>query len=89
MVTFNEFIPPVAIDGYDGIQQGDAFVAFNFRTDRVRQMLTAFSDDASDDFDSIFESAQDVEEPVLEEKAVNNSSVQILISSFSLLISSS
>ena len=47
---FDEFIPPVAIDGYDGIQKGDAFIAFNFRTDRVRQMLTAFSDDAFSGF---------------------------------------
>lgn len=47
---FDEFIPPVAIDGYDGIQDGDAFIAFNFRSDRVRQMLTALTEEVFSGF---------------------------------------
>ena len=46
----DEFIPPIAIDGYDGIQDGDAFIAFNFRTDRVREMLSALTDEAFSGF---------------------------------------
>ncbi|MBR1734082.1 MAG: 2,3-bisphosphoglycerate-independent phosphoglycerate mutase [Alphaproteobacteria bacterium] len=46
----DEFIPPVAIDGYDGVQKGDAFIVFNFRADRVRQMLTALTDEAFSGF---------------------------------------
>ena len=41
----DEFIPPMAIGDYDGIHDGDAFVVFNFRTDRVRQMLSAIAMD--------------------------------------------
>lgn len=41
---YDEFLPPVALEGYDGIKDGDAFIAFNFRTDRVRQMLSTFLD---------------------------------------------
>lgn len=38
----DEFIRPIALEGYKGILPGDAFLAFNFRTDRVRQMLSVF-----------------------------------------------
>lgn len=43
--VLDEFIPPIAINGYNGVLKGDAFLVFNFRTDRVRQMLTALVDD--------------------------------------------
>ncbi len=46
---------------------------------------TASSEAAADDFDSIFESAQDVEEPVLQQP-VNNSSVQIFNPAFSSMV---
>ncbi len=45
--VYDEFLPPVALESYDGIRDGDAFIAFNFRTDRVRQMLSAFLDEFS------------------------------------------
>ena len=47
---YDEFFPPVAIEGYDGIQDGDAFISFNFRSDRVREMLTALTDDSFSGF---------------------------------------
>lgn len=47
---FDEFIPPIALKGYDGIKDGDAFIAFNFRADRVRQMLTALADESFSGF---------------------------------------
>lgn len=47
---FDEFVPPVALGNYDGIQDGDAFIAFNFRSDRVRQMLSALTDESFSGF---------------------------------------
>lgn len=41
--VFDEFIPPVAIEGYNGISDGDSFISFNFRTDGVEQMLLALT----------------------------------------------
>ena len=46
----DEFIPPVAIEGYDGIQDGDALISFNFRADRVLEMLSALTDDSFSGF---------------------------------------
>ena len=38
----DEFIIPTVIDGYEGARDGDAFIMSNFRSDRVRQILSAF-----------------------------------------------
>ncbi|MDR2794485.1 MAG: 2,3-bisphosphoglycerate-independent phosphoglycerate mutase [Holosporaceae bacterium] len=43
--VFDEFVPPMAIGRYDGIQDDDALICFNFRSDRVKQMLQAFTDE--------------------------------------------
>ncbi|MDZ4735923.1 MAG: 2,3-bisphosphoglycerate-independent phosphoglycerate mutase [Rhodospirillaceae bacterium] len=40
----DEFLRPTAIAGYDGMHDGDALVAANFRADRMRQILTALLD---------------------------------------------
>lgn len=40
----DEFLPASVIDGYSGLQDGDAVLSFNFRSDRVRQILTALLD---------------------------------------------
>lgn len=37
----DEFIPPLIVDDYQGIQENDAFIMANFRADRVRQILDA------------------------------------------------
>jgi 2,3-bisphosphoglycerate-independent phosphoglycerate mutase len=37
----DEFIAPVAFDGYDGMQEGDAVIVTNFRSDRVREITAA------------------------------------------------
>ena len=42
--TTDEFIPAYVIDGYTGVNQGDALIMTNFRADRARQIMTAFSD---------------------------------------------
>ena len=40
----DEFLTPAVIGDYQGVQDGDALLAFNFRADRIRQLLTAFLD---------------------------------------------
>lgn len=46
----DEFVSPVAIGGYAGIQDGDGIFMANFRADRARQLLTALVDDGFDGF---------------------------------------
>ena len=40
----DEFIEPVAFAGYEGMQEGDAVIVTNFRSDRVREITTALGD---------------------------------------------
>ena len=40
--TGDEFIPPTVIGDYAGVRDGDGIVCFNFRADRVREILDAF-----------------------------------------------
>ncbi|HYZ22083.1 MAG TPA: 2,3-bisphosphoglycerate-independent phosphoglycerate mutase [Rhodopila sp.] len=47
---FDEFIPPAVIGDYKGMKDGDAILCFNFRADRVREILTALLDPAFDGF---------------------------------------
>ncbi len=42
----DEFIPPAAIGDYRGIAPGDALLSFNYRADRIRELLTALVDPA-------------------------------------------
>jgi 2,3-bisphosphoglycerate-independent phosphoglycerate mutase len=42
----DEFIPAAVIGDYAGIQDGDALLCFNFRADRVRQIMAALLDPA-------------------------------------------
>jgi len=37
----DEFVQPVALSGYDGMQDGDSVLTINFRSDRMREMVTA------------------------------------------------
>jgi 2,3-bisphosphoglycerate-independent phosphoglycerate mutase len=37
----DEFIVPAVVNGYGGMRDGDGLLCFNFRADRVRQLLTA------------------------------------------------
>ncbi|QSZ41108.1 2,3-bisphosphoglycerate-independent phosphoglycerate mutase [Sulfurimonas aquatica] len=40
----DEFVEPAAFDGYDGMKDGDSVLAINFRSDRMREMVTALGD---------------------------------------------
>jgi 2,3-bisphosphoglycerate-independent phosphoglycerate mutase len=41
----DEFVEPTVLAGHDGIHEGDAILSFNFRADRIRQLLNAILDD--------------------------------------------
>ncbi|HET6832216.1 MAG TPA: 2,3-bisphosphoglycerate-independent phosphoglycerate mutase [Solirubrobacterales bacterium] len=47
----DEFIKPTVIGGYDGAQPGDVVIAFNFRPDRMRQIIAALGDPGFDGFE--------------------------------------
>jgi 2,3-bisphosphoglycerate-independent phosphoglycerate mutase len=47
---FDEFIPASVIGDYAGMADGDAILCFNFRADRVREILAALLDPAFDGF---------------------------------------
>ncbi|HEX2942548.1 MAG TPA: 2,3-bisphosphoglycerate-independent phosphoglycerate mutase [Rhodopila sp.] len=47
---FDEFVPPAVIGNYAGMKDGDAILCFNFRADRVREILAALLDPAFDGF---------------------------------------
>jgi 2,3-bisphosphoglycerate-independent phosphoglycerate mutase len=47
---FDEFIPPAVIGDYQGMQDGDGILCFNFRADRVREILAALLDPRFDGF---------------------------------------
>jgi 2,3-bisphosphoglycerate-independent phosphoglycerate mutase len=40
----DEFIPATTLPGYDGMRDGDGVLCFNFRADRVRELLAALLD---------------------------------------------
>ncbi len=42
----DEFVVPACIGDYDGMEDGDAILCFNFRADRVRELLGALLDPA-------------------------------------------
>ena len=46
----DEFIVPAAIGGYRGMRDGDGVLCFNFRADRVREILAALLDPAFSGF---------------------------------------
>jgi 2,3-bisphosphoglycerate-independent phosphoglycerate mutase len=47
---YDEFVPASVIGDYAGMQDGDAILCFNFRADRVREILAALLDPAFDGF---------------------------------------
>ena len=46
----DEFVEPAVIGGYGGMEDGDGILFANFRSDRARQILTAFLDPGFDGF---------------------------------------
>ncbi|HUC19747.1 MAG TPA: 2,3-bisphosphoglycerate-independent phosphoglycerate mutase [Acetobacteraceae bacterium] len=48
--TGDEFVPPSVIGDYRGMRDGDGVLCFNFRADRVREILAVLLDPDFDDF---------------------------------------
>ena len=46
----DEFVAPASIGGYTGMRDGDAVLSFNFRADRIRELMAALLDPAFDGF---------------------------------------
>ncbi len=49
--TGDEFVPATAVGDYRGLRDGDALLCFNFRADRVREILSALLDPAFEGFE--------------------------------------
>jgi 2,3-bisphosphoglycerate-independent phosphoglycerate mutase len=47
---FDEFVVPAAVGDYRGMKDGDGVLCFNFRADRVREILSALLDEKFDGF---------------------------------------
>ncbi|MCC6777245.1 MAG: 2,3-bisphosphoglycerate-independent phosphoglycerate mutase [Hyphomicrobiales bacterium] len=41
---YDEFVPPAVVGNYQGMRDGDGVLCFNFRADRVRELLAALLD---------------------------------------------
>ncbi len=48
----DEFIMPTAFEGYDGMQNGDSVLTINFRSDRMREMVSAIGDPSFEGFET-------------------------------------
>jgi 2,3-bisphosphoglycerate-independent phosphoglycerate mutase len=46
----DEFIEPVAFEGYEGMKEDDVVLITNFRSDRVREITSALGDEHFDEF---------------------------------------
>ena len=46
----DEFVEPTAFEGYDGFIEGDSVLTINFRSDRMREMVTVLGDSTFDAF---------------------------------------
>jgi len=47
----DEFVEPVVIEGYEGLEEGDVAIHFNFRPDRARQLVRALAEKGFSEFD--------------------------------------
>jgi len=50
----DEFVQPVAFEDYDGMQDGDSVLTVNFRSDRMREMVTAIGDESFEGFMRVY-----------------------------------
>jgi len=51
---YDEFLEPVALNGYEGMKENDAVVMANFRSDRFREITTALGDKEFNEFEREF-----------------------------------
>jgi 2,3-bisphosphoglycerate-independent phosphoglycerate mutase len=46
----DEFLEPTAFDGYEGFEKGDSVLTINFRSDRMREIVTALANEKFNEF---------------------------------------
>lgn len=46
----DEFVEPTAFEGYDGVKDGDSILTINFRSDRMRELVTALASNGFHEF---------------------------------------
>ncbi len=89
----DEFIEPVAFKWYEGFKKGDAVLFVNFRSDRMREIVTAIGDEDFDRFErtallpkvvTIVEYDEKFEFPVMFEKIVPKNTLSEVISAAGL-----
>lgn len=51
--VFDEFVKPIKLKDSGAIHDGDAILSFNFRTDRMRELIAAFGDKNFKEFDVV------------------------------------
>jgi 2,3-bisphosphoglycerate-independent phosphoglycerate mutase len=61
----DEFVSPTTVDGEARIRPGDSVIAFNFRPDRMRQLVTALSGAGIDRITTLTEYDEDFDHPVV------------------------
>jgi 2,3-bisphosphoglycerate-independent phosphoglycerate mutase len=47
----DEFVEPIAFDSYDGMQDGDSILTINFRSDRMRELVSALASEEFSEFE--------------------------------------
>jgi 2,3-bisphosphoglycerate-independent phosphoglycerate mutase len=52
--VFDEFLEPVAFEGYEGLKEGDVVIMTNFRSDRAREITTALGSETFSAFERTF-----------------------------------
>lgn len=85
----DEFIEPTAFDWYNGMEDGDGVLFINFRSDRMREIVTAIGDDDFNKFEkkklklniaTIVEYDETFNYPVMFEKSVPKNTLAEIIS---------
>jgi len=85
----DEFIEPVAFDWYNGFEDGDSVLFINFRSDRMREIVTAIGDKDFNEFPrrevklniaTIVEYDETFDYPVMFEKSVPKNTLAEVIS---------
>ncbi|WP_187647307.1 2,3-bisphosphoglycerate-independent phosphoglycerate mutase [Nitrosophilus labii] len=85
----DEFIEPVSLEWYNGFEDGDGVLFINFRSDRMREIVTAIGDESFDKFPrrdvkvniaTIVEYDETFSYPVMFEKSVPKNTLAEVIS---------
>jgi 2,3-bisphosphoglycerate-independent phosphoglycerate mutase len=77
----DEFIRPVALNGYQGMQDGDGLLFMNFRADRAREIMQALADPEFDAFETPNRPALSAVVGLTEYSTLHNAYMQVMFPS--------